>query len=466
VPSAKVPDARVGANGASAKGGAARGRFILSTHLGTWHLALGTYSARGTMSDAVLREIDRAADEVVDFAARLIRVPTVNPPGEEYAACAELIATELRRHGAAVDLLPAEGMREHTAAHPRINVIGRFQGITGAKAIHLNGHFDVVPAGQGWTMDPFCGDVRHGRLYGRGACDMKAGLAAAVFAAAAIRRAGVEHAAPIEISGTVDEESGGFAGVAWLAERGWIDRTRTSAVIIPEPFGIDRICVGHRGVYWFEVVAEGRIAHGSMPFLGVSAIDGMARFLELVREELGPSLAARITSMPVVPEGARHATINVNGIEGGQPVRSVPSPCVADRCCAVFDRRFLLEEGLAATRDEILALMRKAEALAPGVRFTIEDRMIVDPTRTPDDAPVIAALTDAIREIVGRAAALVASPGTYDQKHVARIAGVPHCVAYGPGELTLAHQPDEYCEVDAIIAATKVLALATLRLAS
>ena len=417
--------------------------------------------APGTVSDAVLAEVDRATDEIVDFAARLIRIPTVNPPGDEYAACADVIASELRAHRADVHVLPAEGMAEHTPAHPRVNVIGRYGGTASAKAIHLNGHFDVVPAGDGWTMDPFCGAVRDGRLYGRGACDMKAGLAAALFAAVVIQRAGIAHAAPIEISGTVDEESGGFAGVAWLAERGWIDRDRTSAVIIPEPFGVDRICVGHRGVYWFDVVAHGRIAHGSMPFLGVSAIDGMSRLLELVRDELGPSLAARITSMPVVPEGARHATINVNGIAGGQPVKSVPSPCVADRCCAVFDRRFLPEEGLAKTRDEIQALMRKAEALAPGVRFTIEDRMIVDPTRTPDDAPVIAALIEAIDKVVGRQAALVASPGTYDQKHVARIAGVPHCVAYGPGELTLAHQPDEYCDVDAIIAATKVLALAS-----
>ena len=290
-------------------------------------------------------------------------------------------------------------------------------------------------------------------------------LAAAVFAAEAIRRAGVALALPIEISGTVDEESGGFAGVAWLAEHGWISRERTSAVIIPEPFGVDRVCVGHRGVYWFEVVAEGRIAHGSMPYLGVSAIEGMSHLLDLVRDELGPALANRVTTMPVVPEGSRHATININGIDGGQPVDDSPSPCVADRCRAVFDRRFLLEEGLDRTRAEIAALVAKAQSRMPDVRFTIEDRMVVEPTRAPEDAPVIAALTDAIARVVGRPASLVASPGTYDQKHVARIAGVPHCVAYGPGELALAHQPDEYCSITDIVLATKVLALAVLTLA-
>src|SRR6059036_2634910 len=103
---------------------------------------------------------------------------------------------------------------------------------------------------------------------------MKAGLAAAVYAAEAISRAGVELPGTLEVSGTVDEESGGFAGVAWLAERGRIAKGRTDYVVIPEPLNVDRICVGHRGVYWSELTTHGRVAHGSMPFLGVSAIDG------------------------------------------------------------------------------------------------------------------------------------------------------------------------------------------------
>ena len=416
--------------------------------------------------DRIVAEVDRAADEIVDFAARLIRIPTVNPPGEEYEACANAIGDQLRAHGQEVQLLPAIGRREHTPQHPRINVIGCQPGSTHGPAIHLNGHFDVVPAGNGWTRDPFGGHVAGGRLYGRGACDMKAGIAAAVFAVEAIRRAGIAHAAPLEISGTVDEESGGFAGVGWLAENRFLSRERTRAVIIPEPFGVDRVCIGHRGVYWFEVIAEGRVAHGSMPYLGINAIEGMSHLLELVRDELGPALFGRVTAMPVAPEGSRHATININGIDGGQPVNDVPSPCVADRCRVVFDRRFLIEEGLERTRAEIAALVARAQSRTSAVKFSIEDRLIVEPTRTPEDAPVIGALTDAIRLVTGRTAALVASPGTYDQKHVARIAGVAHCVAYGPGQLDLAHQTDEYCTVADIIAATKVLALAVMKLAS
>jgi succinyl-diaminopimelate desuccinylase len=217
-------------------------------------------------------------------------------------------------------------------------------------------------------------------------------------------------------------------------------------------------------VYWFEVTAHGRMGHGSMPFLGVSAIDGMGRLLQSVRETLMPALAARQTAVPVVPPGARHATINVNGIEGGQPVDGIQTPCIADLCRAVFDRRFLLEEGFEAARQEIAELVAGVARDAPDVRFDVRDLMVVHPTKTPDDSPVIAALDRSIRRVLGKTPALVASPGTYDHKHVARIAGVPHCVAYGPGELELAHQPDEHCRIDDLVNAAKVIALATLDL--
>jgi succinyl-diaminopimelate desuccinylase len=212
------------------------------------------------------------------------------------------------------------------------------------------------------------------------------------------------------------------------------------------------------------VTARGRIGHGSMPFLGVSAIDGMGRLLQAVRDVLMPALASRPTAMPIVPPGARYATINVNGIEGGQPIDGIQTPCVADLCRAVFDRRFLIEEGFDATKAEIAELVARVAAETLGVRFDVRDLMVVHPTRTPDDSPVIAALDQSIRHVLGRPAEIIASPGTYDHKHVARIAGIPDCVAYGPGELELAHQPDESCRTSDLVNATKVIALATLDL--
>ncbi len=412
----------------------------------------------------MLAEVDALAEETAAFAAEMVRIPTVNPPGELYEDGARLIGDRLGRLGYEVEYLAAEGRPEHTTAHPRLNVMGVRKGEGGGPVVHLNGHFDVVPAGAGWTVDPFAGVIKDGRLYGRGTGDMKAGLASAIYAAEAVRRAGVRLPGTIEVSGTVDEESGGFAGVAYLAEKKRIAAGRTDYVIIPEPHSPDRVCVGHRGVYWFEVTTEGRIAHGSMPFLGVSAIEHMGHVLEAVRSELKPALEARVTEMPVDPPGARHATINVNTVEGGQSRQEVQTPCVSDRCRAVFDRRFLLEEGFERARAEVVELLERTAARVPELRYQLRDLMVVHPTRAPQDSPLIAALDRSIRAVMGKPATLMASPGTYDQKHVARIAGVPHCVAYGPGILELAHQPDEYVELADLARSTRVLALTLLDL--
>ncbi|WP_420442298.1 acetylornithine deacetylase/succinyl-diaminopimelate desuccinylase family protein [Candidatus Palauibacter sp.] len=414
--------------------------------------------------DRVLAEVETARDEIVAFTAEMIRIPTVNPPGECYRDCAELIGRRLETTGFAVEYVEAEGRPEHTADYPRVNVVGRGAALPGRPRLHLNGHFDVVPPGDGWTVDPFAGVVREGRIYGRGASDMKSGIAAAVFALEALRRAGVELEGAVDISATVDEESGGFAGVSHLCEAGVISSDDTRYAIIPEPFGPGRVCVGHRGVYWFDVIAHGHTAHGSMSHLGRSAIDDMGALLEAFRTRLAPDLATRLSALPVVPEPSRRPSLNVNAITGGQSGEATQAPCVADRCAATFDRRFIPEEPFDEVRAEIARLVASVEGDDPERRFTIEERMVVHPTSAPPGSPLVAALSRAVETVIGRPPELVASPGTYDQKHLARIAGIKHCVAYGPGPLEEAHQPDESCAVDDLVASTQALALAALEL--
>jgi len=285
-----------------------------------------------------------------------------------------------------------------------------------------------------------------------------------LFAVEAIRRAGFKLAGSIEQSATVDEESGGFAGVAYLAEHGYIRPDLVDYVIITEPLDYDRICLGHRGVYWFEVLMHGRIAHGSMPFLGVSAIDRMAKLIERIERKLKPKLAERRTRMPVEPEGARSATINVNSIQGGQDPDLPQTPCVADLCRAVFDRRFLIEEKLEGVREEFIDLIEALRAEDAELQYELKDLLIVQPTMTEPDAQLVRTMRDVVRETIGREPPLIASPGTYDQKHFARIAGIEQCIAYGPGILRLAHQPDEYCEIEHLVSACKAMAVGAMRL--
>jgi succinyl-diaminopimelate desuccinylase len=216
-------------------------------------------------------------------------------------------------------------------------------------------------------------------------------------------------------------------------------------------------------VYWFEVTALGRTAHGSMPGLGVNAADLMADFIGRINRDLKPMLAARRTEMPVQPPLARQPSINLNSVHGGQLTDGLQTPCVPDVCRAVFDRRFIQEEMLESVKAEVVELVERANRDNPG-SFRLRDLMVVEPVQTSATARLVQALGASIEAVAGRPPALIASPGTYDQKHVARIGGVQECVAYGPGILELAHQPDEYVELKHLAQSAKVIALATLEL--
>jgi len=419
---------------------------------------------RNRAEETVLRRIDEMTGEVVGFVGELVRIPTVNPPGEAYAECAELIGSRLGAFGYDVRLIAAEGMPEHTVAYPRVNVIGHLRGEAARPLLHFNGHFDVVPVGGGWTMDPFAGIVADSKVFGRGTSDQKAGIAASIYAVEAIRRAGIPLRGAIEQSGTVDEESGGFAGVAYLAEHGYIHRDKTDYVIITEPLGVGRVCLGHRGVYWLKVATLGRMAHGSMPFLGSNAISKMSTFLHRLETRLKPLLAERITRMPVEPPEARRASLNFNSIAGGQPEGGMQTPCVADLCEAVLDRRFLVEERFEDVRGEILAMLDELASEDPEFRYETQDLMTVHPVQTDGGCRLVREVSSAIRDVLGVEAPLIASPGTYDHKHVMRLGLVDQCIAYGPGLLHMSHQPDEYCLVDDLLDATRVMALTAMRL--
>ena len=246
-------------------------------------------------TDALLQRIEAKRAEVIALTQDLVRIPTVNPPGDAYEACARFLGERLARRGFKVEYIRALGAPGDSDAYPRTNVVARYQGRSPGQCVHFNSHIDVVEAGSGWTVDPFGGEVKDGKVYGRGACDMKGGLASSVIACEALIESGIALPGALEISGTVDEESGGFSGVGYLAERGYFSQPRVHHVIIPEPLGVDRICLGHRGVYWAQVETTGRIAHGSMPFLGDSAINHMGAFMHLLETQLAPKLAQRTT---------------------------------------------------------------------------------------------------------------------------------------------------------------------------
>jgi succinyl-diaminopimelate desuccinylase len=229
--------------------------------------------------DQVLKNIAGKTEEVAALTAELIRFPTVNPPGEAYTGCAEFIGNRMAARGFQIQYIRAEGTPGDSDRFPRMNMIARYEGSRPGPTVHFNSHIDVVATGLGWTVDPFGGLIRDGRVYGRGACDMKGGLAASIIAVESYIADNPSFPGAIEISATVDEESGGFGGVAYLAKLGFFSPPRVDHVIIPEPLNKDRICLGHRGVWWAEIETKGEIAHGSMPFMGDCAVRYMGAVL-------------------------------------------------------------------------------------------------------------------------------------------------------------------------------------------
>ncbi|THD83598.1 acetylornithine deacetylase/succinyl-diaminopimelate desuccinylase family protein [Aliigemmobacter aestuarii] len=413
---------------------------------------------------ALLAAIAAREDDLVRLTQDLIRIPTLNPPGLNYREICEYLAARLMPEGFELSLIRAEGAPGDSDTHPRWNLIARREGARPGDCVHFNSHHDVVEVGHGWTRDPFGAERDGDRIYGRGSCDMKGGLAASIIAAEAFIATFPDFAGAIEISATADEESGGYGGVAWLAERGWFAPERVQHVIIPEPLHKDRICLGHRGVWWAEIETHGRIAHGSMPFLGDSAIRHMGAVLAEIEDRLYPHLATKRTAMPVVPEGARASTLNINSIHGGEPepepgYTGLPAPCVADRCRIIIDRRFLIEEALPEVKAEVTGLLDRLAETRPGFSYAIRDLFEVQPTMADREAPVVRTTAAAIERVLDRMPDFVVSPGTYDQKHIDRIGRLKNCIAYGPGLLHLAHQPDEWVGITDMMDSARVMAL-------
>ena len=412
--------------------------------------------------DPLALAIDSRRDDLIRLTQDLIRIPTLNPPGRHYLDICEYLQARLAPQGWDCALVRAKGSPGDSEAFPRWNLVARHHGARPGDCVHFNSHHDVVEVGHGWTRDPFGAELDGDRIYGRGACDMKGGLAASIIAAEAFVALYPDHPGSIEISATADEETGGYGGVAYLAQQGAF--AHVDHVIIPEPLHKDRICLGHRGVWWAEIETQGRIAHGSMPFLGDSAIRHMGAVLDEMERSLFPLLQTRRTAMPVIPEGARTPTLNINSIHGGEPdlgagFTGLPAPCVPDRCRITIDRRFLIEEELAEVKGEVTGLLDRLRAERPNFRYEIRDLFEVIPSMTDRQAPVVRSTAAAIQRVLGREAGYVVSPGTYDQKHIDRIGKLKNCIAYGPGVLDLAHQPDEWIGVQDMLDAARVMAL-------
>jgi succinyl-diaminopimelate desuccinylase len=215
----------------------------------------------------VIREIDNSGNELVNLLRELVRIRTVNPPGENYVECANLLSRRFKEVGMNTNLIevPETDLRKNGVELPRVSVLSMLKGATSNKTLHINGHYDVVPTAPGWTFDPFGGTVSDGKMYGRGTTDMKCGIVAMIIAVTAMLRSGVKLDGDLTMSATPDEETGGDLGAGFLVKNGFI---KGDSTIVAEGSRFNEVALAHKGAFWLEVKTIGKSAHGSSPGLG------------------------------------------------------------------------------------------------------------------------------------------------------------------------------------------------------
>lgn len=425
----------------------------------------------GPAKQKVLATLDAEEDFLVGLTRDLVRIPTVNPKFERDAAINREEELQAFLKGVMEEAGLACELQEVFPGRP--NLIGHGGAGSDARSLILNGHIDVVPVGERslWSVDPFGGELREGRLYGRGAVDMKAGVAAAVAAVRAIRRAGVELEGWIDIHSVVDEEAGGFGSIDAVAK----NRRAAAAVIVEPTWGA--VLPAEGGLDWARVTIRGRAGHSGWRFNeiypqqdapgrllpAVNAIDLGVRFMAALAEfERG---RARKQTHPLLPPG--NNSINPGAIYGGTglalnglPATTTNPAIIPDAFVVDLDCKFLPQERTEEVRREFEAFVHHFAQTdvwlrdnPPTVQWELYG-LRFPPLDTPVDHPIVAGIVGSL-EALGMPAPVKGFEAVCDAAHYAG-AGVAS-VIHGPGGDGF-HGADEYVTVESLTRTAKVLA--------
>jgi succinyl-diaminopimelate desuccinylase len=395
----------------------------------------------------VLSRVD--PDELIALTRDLVRIPSVIRPGDPAgteAAVADHVERWLRREGFGVEV--------HEVAPGRPNVLGVLGDRAAGPTLLLEGHTDVVTEGDAsaWTHPPFGGDLVDGRIYGRGSADMKSGLAAAMIAAAAIKRSGIRLGGRLVVGALVDEE-GGMIGARHLCTTA-IGR-ELSAAIICEPEE-NELCLEQRGVVWARVTARGRMAHGAMPEAGVNPITALGA---LLRE--APALERRLRRLCRRSPHLRPPTVTPTVVQA--PVHGVPqSNVIPASAHAVLDVRLTPGPDADLVAKELDLACQRAMDACPGATVAWEPvngfRLA---TRVERGEPLVKAMIRGVRQATGRPPRFGGVPGSTDGTILRMTLGIP-IVTCGPGHRLIPHQVDEYVEVRELVDAAKIYVASAL----
>jgi succinyl-diaminopimelate desuccinylase len=366
-------------------------------------------------------------EEVTTLLQNLVRIDSCNPPGHEEPA-AEFLAGVMEREGLDVT-------RMHIAPG-RMNVLGRWRGTGAAPALLLNGHLDTVLVDKKqWQHDPHGGVIEDGILYGRGAVDMKGGVAAMVMACVALARAGVRLAGDVLFAGTAGEEVDCIGAQHLLTH----DLGPVAGLVVGEPTQL-RVAPAHKGALWLEIAASGKAAHGSMPEQGYNAIQAMHRIIEqLLRHE------PVYTPHPLLDR----PTINLGTIQGGSKVN-----IVADRCLLGVDLRSVPGQDHATLTRDVQQIVDTLKRDDPALQADVQVLIDRPPVTTAAEELLIQTALRVGEEIFGHAQTPKGMSYFTDASVLTPGLGVPTLIL-GPGDERLAHQVDERTELRSVLSAAR-----------
>jgi len=395
----------------------------------------------------VLSRIDEG--ELIGLTRDLVRIPSVVRPGQPEAteaAVAAHVEGWMRAQGFEVEV--------QEVAPGRPNVLGSIGDRSTGPTLMLEGHTDVVTEGDAslWSRPPFGGDLVDGRIYGRGSADMKGGLAAAMAAAAAIKRSGVDLGGRLVVGALVDEE-GDMLGARHLCTTA-LGR-ELSAAIICEPEQ-NELCLEQRGVVWARVTLRGRMAHGAMPEAGVNPITALGA---LLREASG--LERRLRRLCGRSPFLRPPTVTPTVVLA--PVQGVPqSNVIPSMAQATLDVRLTPGPDADAVGKEIDATCQRVMEACPGT--TVEWQAVNGvrmATRVERSEPLVQAMMRGVRQATGRAPKFGGVPGSTDGTILHTTLGIP-IVTCGPGNRMIPHQINEYVEVAELVDAARIYVASVL----
>ncbi len=412
------------------------------------------------LEQKVCKRVKELEDELVEVLSGVVAINTADPPGDNYDACAEFLSNYLKKMGAQVRIeqVPPESLPRHPETGKplsRPNVVGEIAGPGNGPVLHINGHYDVVPAVGDWTFDPFKPELRDGKLYGRGTADMKAGIVASMMTAKALKMENVNLEGTISFSFVPDEENDLEAGAKFLVEQ---KKVQANYCIVAEPSGAENLANGHRGTLWLEIITHGKPAHGARPWKGINAFDKMVEVVQEINSKIKPSLLHQ-DDTEIDESTAR----KIGAITLGGKVTTGESPnIIPPRCTMTIDRRLAPGESVKVALADFAAVLESLKKRAP--KFSIDYKILSqsEPCITPIDSPLVNTLKEVLENVTGRTPEISVVMGTCDMRYF-HAAGIPTLI-YGPGAKGMSHQADEYVEVKDLVTAAQVNALTAMRL--